>query len=68
MIFMRVLVAVSVKYMLKSKNDRLVFIGTNSIQSPTNILIADKLLMRFMTQTMIYTMVLTKVTVGVVLD
>ena len=48
----------------------MVFVGTNGIQShpPTYTLIADKLLMRFMTQTMIYTMVLTKVTVGVVLD
>jgi len=48
----------------------LVFIGTNGIQShpPTYTLIADRLLMRFMTQAMIYTMVLTKVTVGVVLD
>ena len=48
----------------------MVFIGTNGKQShpPTYTLIADKLLMRFMTQTMIYTMVLTKVTVGVVLD
>ena len=57
-----------VKYMLRSKNWlRLVFIGTNGIQShpPTY---ADRLLMKFMTQTVIYTMVLTKVTVGVVLD
>jgi len=45
-------------------------IGTNGIQShpPTYTQIADKLLMRFMTQAMIYTMVSTKVTVGVVLD
>ena len=60
-----------VKYMLRSKNWlRLVFIGTNGIQSrpPTYTLIADRLLMRFMTQAMLYTMVLTKVTVGVVLD
>jgi len=49
---------------------RLVFIGTNGIYShpPTYTLIADRLLMRFMTQAMIYTMVLTKPTVGVVLD
>ena len=48
----------------------MIFIGTNGIQShpPTYILIADRLLMRFMTQAMIYTMVLTKDTVGVVLD
>ena len=60
-----------VKYMLRSKNWlRLVFIGTKGIQSrpPTYTLIADRLLMRFMTQAMLYTMVLTKVTVGVVLD
>ena len=60
-----------VKYMLRSKKWlHLVFIGTNGIQSQpaTYTLIADKLLMRFMTQTIIYTMVLTKVTVGVVLD
>jgi len=40
------------------------------IVTPSNIhtLIADRLLMRFMTQAMIYTMVLTMVTVGVVLD
>ena len=36
--------------------------------SPTYKLIADRLLMRFITQGMINTMVLTKVTVGVVLD
>ena len=44
--------------------------GTNSIHShpPTYTLIADRLSMRFMTQAIIYTMVLTKVTVGVVLD
>ena len=48
----------------------MVFVGTNGIQShpPTYTLIADRLLMRFMTQTTIYTMVLTKVTVGIVLD
>jgi len=49
----------------------LVFVGTNGIQShpPTYTLIADRLLIRFMTQTMLYTVVLTKVTVGrVVLD
>ena len=59
-----------VKYSLRSKNGYLVFVGTNSIHShfPTYTLIADRLLMRFMTQAMIYTMVLTKVTVGVVLD
>ena len=59
-----------VKYRLRSKNGYLVFVGTNSIHShlPTYTLIADRLLMRFMTQAMIYTMVLTKVTVGVVLD
>ena len=60
-----------VKYMLRSKNGYAwSFIGTNGIQShpPTYTLIADRLLMRFITQTMIYTMVLTKVTVGVVLD
>ena len=60
-----------VKYMLRSKKWlRLVFIGTNGMQSQpaTYTLIADKLLMRFMTQTIIYPMVLTKVTVGVVLD
>ena len=34
----------------------------------TYTLIADRLLMRFMTQAMIYTMVLTKVRVGVVMD
>ena len=34
----------------------------------TYTLIAARLLMRFVTQAMIYTMVLTKVTVGVVLD
>jgi len=46
------------------------FIGTNGMQShpPSYTLIAERLLMRFMNQTMIYTMVLTKVTVGVVLD
>ena len=46
------------------------FVGTNGIDShpPTYTLIADRLLMRFMTQAMVYTMVLTKVTVGVVLD
>ena len=48
----------------------MVFVGTNCIHShpPTYTLIADGLLMRFMTQAMIYTMVLAKVTVGVVLD
>ena len=48
----------------------LVFIGTNGIQShpPAYTLIANWLLMRFLTQAMIYTMALTKVTVGVVLD
>jgi len=48
----------------------LVFVGINGIQShpPTYTLIAGRLLMRFMTQAMIYTMVLTKITVGVVLD
>ena len=47
----------------------MVFVGTNGIHShPTYTLIADRLLMRFMTQAMIYTMVLTKVTVEVVLD
>ena len=56
-----------VKYRLRSKNG---FIGTIGIHShpPTYTLIANRLLMRFMTQAMIYTMVLTKVTVGVVLD
>ena len=46
----------------------MVFVGTNGIHShpPTYTLIADRLLMRFMTQAMIYAMVLTKVTVGVV--
>jgi len=44
----------------------LVFVGTNGIQShpPTYTLIADRLLMRFMTQVMIYTMVSTKVIMG----
>ena len=48
----------------------MVFVGTNGIHShpPTHTLIADRLLMRFMTQAIIYTMVLIKVTVGVVLD
>jgi len=46
------------------------FVGTNGIHShpPTYTLIADRLLMRFMIQAMIYTIVLTKVTVGVELD
>jgi len=49
MIFMRVLVP------LVSDGVKYVFIGTNGIQSPppTYTLIADKLLMRFMTQAMI---------------
>ena len=48
----------------------MVFIGTNGIVTPSNIHtnIAARLLMRFKTQAMIYTMVLTEVTVGVVLD
>jgi len=48
----------------------LVFVGTNGIHShpQTYTVIADRLLIRFMTKAMIYTMVLTKVTVGVVLD
>ena len=59
-----------VKYMLTSKIWLcLVFIGTNGIVTPSNnTLIADRLLMRFMTQEIIYTMVLTSITVGVVLD
>ena len=46
----------------------MVFIGTNGIQShpPTYTLITARLLMRFMTQAMIYTMILNKVTVGIV--
>ena len=45
-------------------------IGTNGIQShpPTYTLIADRQLMRFITQAPIYTMALTEVTVGIVLD
>ena len=48
----------------------MVFTGTKGIQShpPTYTLIVDRLLMRFTTQAMLYTMVLTKVTVRVVLD
>ena len=48
----------------------MVFVGTNGIHShpPTYTTTADRLLMRFMTEVMIYTIVLTKVTVGVVLD
>ena len=76
MIFMRILVAVSVRWCkvcLEAKMAKwlcLVFLCTNGIHShpPTYTLIADRLLMRFMTQAMSYTMVLTKVTVGVVLD
>ena len=65
-IFMRVLVAVSVRWCigLKAKNGYAwVFIGNNGIRShpPTYTLIANRLLMRFMTQAMNYTMVLTKV-------
>jgi len=55
---------------LEARMASLVITGTKGIQShpPTYTLIANRLLMRFMTQAMIYTMVLTKVTVGVVLD
>ena len=58
--------AVSVRWCigLKAKNGYAwVFIGNNGIRShpPTYTLIANRLLMRFMTQAMNYTMVLTKV-------
>ena len=45
----------------------MVFIGTNGIQSqlPAYTLIANRLLMRFMTQAMIYIVIFT---VGAVLD